>query len=53
MRTSTAIPPDRSPPYALAGSEALVDLRNEGAISNETLNKVIRDRDLEESRLEI
>jgi monovalent cation/hydrogen antiporter len=32
---------------------ALVDARDEGAISNETMNSVIRDLDLEESRLEI
>jgi monovalent cation/hydrogen antiporter len=36
-----------------AQREALVDLRNEGTISNETMNKVIRELDLEESRLEI
>ena len=36
-----------------AQREALVDLRNEGRISNETMNRVIRDLDLEESRLEI
>jgi hypothetical protein len=36
-----------------AQREALVDLRNEGGISNETMNRVIRDLDLEESRLEI
>jgi monovalent cation/hydrogen antiporter len=36
-----------------AQREALVDLRNEGQISNETMNRVIRDLDLEESRLEI
>ena len=33
--------------------EALVHLRNDGAISNETMNRVIRELDLEESRLEI
>jgi hypothetical protein len=32
---------------------ALVALRNDGAISNETMNAVIRELDLEESRLEI
>jgi monovalent cation/hydrogen antiporter len=31
----------------------LVDLRNEGAISNEVMNRVVREFDLEESRLEI
>jgi Na+/H+ antiporter len=36
-----------------AQREALVDLRNDGDISNETMNRVIRDLDLEESRLEI
>ncbi len=36
-----------------AQREALVELRNEGRISNETMNRVIRDLDLEESRLEI
>jgi monovalent cation/hydrogen antiporter len=36
-----------------AQREALVDLRNDGDISNETMNKVIRELDLEESRLEI
>ncbi|MBV8954199.1 MAG: cation:proton antiporter, partial [Solirubrobacterales bacterium] len=32
---------------------ALIDARDDGAISNETMNSVIRDLDLEESRLEI
>jgi CPA1 family monovalent cation:H+ antiporter len=36
-----------------AQREALVSLRNEGEISNEVMNRVIRDLDLEESRLEI
>lgn len=36
-----------------AQREALVHLRNEGDISNETMNQVIRELDLEESRLEI
>jgi len=36
-----------------AQREALVGLRQEGAISNETMNRVIRELDLEESRLEI
>ncbi len=36
-----------------AQREVLVGLRNEGGISNETMNHVIRDLDLEESRLEI
>jgi NhaP-type Na+/H+ or K+/H+ antiporter len=36
-----------------AQREALVRLRNEGAISNEVMNRVVRDFDLEESRLEI
>jgi CPA1 family monovalent cation:H+ antiporter len=31
----------------------LVDLRNEGVISNEVMNRVVREFDLEESRLEI
>jgi monovalent cation/hydrogen antiporter len=36
-----------------AQREALVRLRNDGRISNEVMNKVIRELDLEESRLEI
>jgi monovalent cation/hydrogen antiporter len=36
-----------------AQREALVELRNDGGLSNETMNKVIRELDLEESRLEI
>jgi Na+/H+ antiporter len=36
-----------------AQRDALVGLRNEGAISNEVMNRVIRELDLEESRLEI
>jgi CPA1 family monovalent cation:H+ antiporter len=36
-----------------AQRDALVRLRNHGEISNETMNQVIRDLDLEESRLEI
>ena len=36
-----------------AQREALVHLRNEGEISNEVMNRVIRELDLEESRLEI
>ena len=36
-----------------AQRDALVELRREGKISNETMNRVIRDLDLEESRLEI
>jgi hypothetical protein len=36
-----------------AQREALVELRNQGEISNETANRVIRDLDLEEARLEI
>jgi len=36
-----------------AQREALVDLRNAGNISNEVMNRVIRELDLEESRLEI
>ena len=36
-----------------AQRDALVELRGEGAISNETMNRVIRELDLEESRLEI
>jgi CPA1 family monovalent cation:H+ antiporter len=36
-----------------AQREALVNLRNGGGISNETMNRVIRELDLEESRLEI
>jgi hypothetical protein len=30
-----------------------VELRRQGTISNETMNRVIRELDLEESRLEI
>jgi CPA1 family monovalent cation:H+ antiporter len=36
-----------------AEREALVQLRNEGTISNEVMNRLIRDFDLEEERLEI
>jgi CPA1 family monovalent cation:H+ antiporter len=36
-----------------AQREALVQLRNEGTISNEVMNRVVREMDLEESRLEI
>jgi len=36
-----------------AQREALVDLRNDGEISNEVMNRVIQELDLEESRLEI
>jgi CPA1 family monovalent cation:H+ antiporter len=36
-----------------AQREALVRLRNEGEISNEVMNRVVREFDLEESRLEI
>jgi len=36
-----------------AQREALVRLRNEGQISNEVMNRVVRELDLEESRLEI
>jgi monovalent cation/hydrogen antiporter len=36
-----------------AEREALVQLRNEGMISNEVMNRIIRDFDLEEERLEI
>jgi monovalent cation/hydrogen antiporter len=36
-----------------AQREALVRMRNSGEISNETMNQVIRELDLEESRLEI
>jgi hypothetical protein len=36
-----------------AQREALVRTRNRGEISNETMNQVIRELDLEESRLEI
>ena len=36
-----------------AQREALVQLRREGTISNETMHRVIRELDLEESRLEI
>jgi monovalent cation/hydrogen antiporter len=36
-----------------AQREALVGLRNEGTISNEVMNRVVREMDLEESRLEI
>jgi monovalent cation/hydrogen antiporter len=37
----------------VAQREALVRLRNEGTISNEVMNRVVRELDLEESRLEI
>ncbi len=36
-----------------AQREALIALRNEGTISNEVMNRVVREFDLEESRLEI
>jgi monovalent cation/hydrogen antiporter len=36
-----------------AQRNALVDLRNRGEISNEVMNRVVRELDLEESRLEI
>src|SRR3954454_13781487 len=36
-----------------AQREALIQLRNEGGISNEVMNRVVREFDLEESRLEI
>jgi monovalent cation/hydrogen antiporter len=36
-----------------AQRDALVQLRNEGTISNEVMNRVVREFDLEESRLEI
>jgi monovalent cation/hydrogen antiporter len=36
-----------------AQRDALVELRQEGKISNETMNRVIQELDLEESRLEI
>ena len=36
-----------------AQRDALVDLRREGVISNETMNRIIQELDLEESRLEI
>jgi monovalent cation/hydrogen antiporter len=36
-----------------AQRDALVRMRNEGEISNETMNQIIRELDLEESRLEI
>jgi hypothetical protein len=36
-----------------AQREALVRMRNEGQVSNEVMNRVIRELDLEESRLEI
>jgi CPA1 family monovalent cation:H+ antiporter len=36
-----------------AQRERLVALRNEGTISNEVMNRVVREFDLEESRLEI
>lgn len=37
----------------VAQREALIALRNEGTISNEVMNRVVREFDLEESRLEI
>jgi CPA1 family monovalent cation:H+ antiporter len=37
----------------VAQREALVRLRNDGTISNEVMHRVVRDFDLEESRLEI
>jgi CPA1 family monovalent cation:H+ antiporter len=36
-----------------AQRDSLIQLRREGALSNEVMNRVIRELDLEESRLEI
>ncbi len=36
-----------------AQREAIVDMRNEGMISSETMARIERDLDLEDSRLEI
>jgi CPA1 family monovalent cation:H+ antiporter len=36
-----------------AQRDALIELRNEGRISNQAMNRIIRELDLEESRLEI
>ncbi|MGE5635435.1 MAG: hypothetical protein ACM3UV_00615 [Nocardioidaceae bacterium] len=36
-----------------AQRDALIRLRDEGVISNEVMNRVVREFDLEESRLEI
>jgi monovalent cation/hydrogen antiporter len=36
-----------------AQRDALVELRRDGTISNETMNRIIQELDLEESRLEI
>jgi CPA1 family monovalent cation:H+ antiporter len=36
-----------------AQREALVRLRSDGGISNEVMNRIVRELDLEESRLEI
>ena len=36
-----------------AQREALVRLRSDGDVSNEVMNRIVRELDLEESRLEI
>jgi CPA1 family monovalent cation:H+ antiporter len=36
-----------------AQCEALLQMRNDGRLSNETMNRILRELDLEESRLEI
>ena len=36
-----------------AQREALLGLRRDGTLSNETMNRVLRELDLDESRLEI
>ena len=36
-----------------AQREALLEMRNDGEISNELMNRLVREFDLEESRLEI
>jgi hypothetical protein len=36
-----------------AQREALLNMRSDGKLSNETMNRILRELDLEESRLEI
>jgi hypothetical protein len=42
-----------SPAVLRAQREALLRMRSEGKLSNEVMNRILRELDLEESRLEI
>ena len=53
LRPGARVERDAGRGVAGRSARALVELRNDGDISNETMNKVIRELDLEESRLEI